>query len=463
MSLASAKTGKFHIGTSELRIGPLNMAGKLTDAHSVGLIDSTTLNIDQQVADLMGGFPMNVLASAVTSRSVGISATLREFSRRNLGIMMGQGLLYPGDVDSARDYRMRLLRDALPGDATYGDKFYVANHGEVTTAAEALAMWQGWIMAHSASDLGVAMASRVAAARLISRVPDVLGSELLTYADWTVPTGWAKVAADGTLKHAVGNTAVLSHGATIETATKYRLEYTIAGVTAGTVAITFGGVTSGAVSASGARDLTTTGTTALKVTPSNTFNGTIKVSLRKVTTAAASTVTSAEAADYQWAAENAGWDSDVDTFTADDAIWDLDEFGNYTPQSDKKVSGFIELRLDLGTRAAIPFYKGDIISKLAPIGISNDSRVRYFTAQLVSVDMATNRPLIRNFWKCAIGGSMSQSNSSTDFASSEMTLRVLQPTVNDYATEGSPLYHLRKIIPEFAQGMFGELSDEAMA
>ena len=84
-------TRKYQIGTAEVRVGPLGEANKLTQKHSIGLLDSVSVNINHESVNLEGGFPRRIMDSAVTSQTVEISATLREYSQRNLKIMVGEG------------------------------------------------------------------------------------------------------------------------------------------------------------------------------------------------------------------------------------------------------------------------------------------------------------------------------------------------------------------------------------
>lgn len=91
MPLGSPQTNKFSIGTAELRIGPLSLANKLLPANSVGLIDSASLTVDQESAELEGGFPRKLVDAAVIRQSASITATLREYSRRNILAMLGEG------------------------------------------------------------------------------------------------------------------------------------------------------------------------------------------------------------------------------------------------------------------------------------------------------------------------------------------------------------------------------------
>ncbi len=92
-NLGSAKTSRYQIGTAELRVGPMTLANKLTQAHSVGLVDNATVNNTKTYAKLEGGFPKKTVDQAPISVATTVSATAREFSRRNIGILLGNGLL----------------------------------------------------------------------------------------------------------------------------------------------------------------------------------------------------------------------------------------------------------------------------------------------------------------------------------------------------------------------------------
>ena len=91
MALGSPVTNKFSIGTAELRIGQLTEANQLLPIHSVGLIDSASLNVEQEAAELEGGFPRVLVDTAIIRQSASISATLREYSRKNILTMLGEG------------------------------------------------------------------------------------------------------------------------------------------------------------------------------------------------------------------------------------------------------------------------------------------------------------------------------------------------------------------------------------
>jgi hypothetical protein len=92
MALGSPQTNKFQIGTAELRVGPLTSAMKLLQTHSMGLVDSVTITIGQESVDLEGMFPKQLIDSAIVRQSAEVSAVLREYSRRNLKIAIGEGV-----------------------------------------------------------------------------------------------------------------------------------------------------------------------------------------------------------------------------------------------------------------------------------------------------------------------------------------------------------------------------------
>ena len=100
--LGSPVTSKFDIGTAELRLGLLSKANLLTQAESIGLIDDATYTVTQTNVDLLGGFPKTIIDTAVTEQTATISATMHEYSRRNMRIMLGDGLagVTPSAVES---------------------------------------------------------------------------------------------------------------------------------------------------------------------------------------------------------------------------------------------------------------------------------------------------------------------------------------------------------------------------
>ena len=91
-TLGSPITNKFPIGTAELRLGDLSAAGQLLQSHSVGVVDEATVTASQETVKLLGGFPQKTIASSIISQESSVTATLREGSRRNLSVMLGEGV-----------------------------------------------------------------------------------------------------------------------------------------------------------------------------------------------------------------------------------------------------------------------------------------------------------------------------------------------------------------------------------
>lgn len=100
-TLGAAQTNKFFIGTAELRLGLLSEAMLLKQSHSIGLIDQATYTIEQENVDLEGGFPKRIVDTAIVRQAATITATMREYSRRNLRISLGDGLAGTAPTDIA--------------------------------------------------------------------------------------------------------------------------------------------------------------------------------------------------------------------------------------------------------------------------------------------------------------------------------------------------------------------------
>lgn len=92
MSLGAPVSNKFQIGTAELRVGAMTSAMRLLQTHSVGLVDSVSVTIGQESVDLEGGFPKQLVDSAIVRQTAEVSAVLREYSRRNLKVAIGDGV-----------------------------------------------------------------------------------------------------------------------------------------------------------------------------------------------------------------------------------------------------------------------------------------------------------------------------------------------------------------------------------
>jgi len=111
----------------------------------------------------------------------------------------------------------------------------------------------------------------------------VTGSELLLAGDTWTTTNWTGSFPAWT--HNTGNTSALVDNTLVPfLASTYKLTYTITGRTAGSVTITFGGISTNAVTATGSLSTrATSGSGSYTVTPTADFDGSLTVSVRQIT------------------------------------------------------------------------------------------------------------------------------------------------------------------------------------
>lgn len=87
--LGDAQTSRFVITPAEFRIGPMSEANKLLPSNSVGLLNSATVTFNVESVDLEGGLPRVLYDTAVTSQPGTIAAEMREYSARNISLLLG--------------------------------------------------------------------------------------------------------------------------------------------------------------------------------------------------------------------------------------------------------------------------------------------------------------------------------------------------------------------------------------
>jgi len=104
--------------------------------------------------------------------------------------------------------------------------------------------------------------------------------EFLDADDWT-STDWTGDWASG-FDHTTGNTTPLSQAHAAVIGTKYQIEYTVTGRTAGSFTISFGGQSLVGITATGAFGPTATTTDNLVITPLSTFDGTVIISIKSI-------------------------------------------------------------------------------------------------------------------------------------------------------------------------------------
>lgn len=115
-----------------------------------------------------------------------------------------------------------------------------------------------------------------------SDLPTV-GDELLTSAGWTLGLGWSGDFASGFTHGASSGTATLTHNLGAVNGDKYLVTLTVTNRTAGSFTFAFGGDSTVSISASRSISLMASNTDAITITPLTSFNGTIVISMKKLT------------------------------------------------------------------------------------------------------------------------------------------------------------------------------------
>lgn len=111
--LGDAQTSRFVITPAEFRIGPMSEANQLLPSNSVGLLASATVTFNVESVDLEGGLPKVLYDTAVTSQPGTIAAEMREYSARNISLLLG----YTPQTYKA-DRKANLASDAIAGATT---------------------------------------------------------------------------------------------------------------------------------------------------------------------------------------------------------------------------------------------------------------------------------------------------------------------------------------------------------
>lgn len=129
-NLGSPSTSNFQIGTAEVRVGPQTLASRLTQGHSIGVVDSASVVADKETVEVSAGFPSAVVAQETISVSTSVSATVREASRRNLKMRLGAGLdaVQPTPVSSLVVTDIALDGKVFSVTASEGSNFSVGDH-----------------------------------------------------------------------------------------------------------------------------------------------------------------------------------------------------------------------------------------------------------------------------------------------------------------------------------------------
>ena len=151
----------------------------------------------------------------------------------------------------------------------------------------------------------------------------------------------------------------------------------------------------------------------------------------------------------------------IDVATGDGASFTAGDMATIYPVgSPEKVSVVLidsiavdVLTLDAGTPTLHDYAVGDPIFTSHQLPVGDVDQTFYFAVMLVAKENSTGRPLVWSFWKGAIASGLEQASNAEDFASNELTLKLLAPSAAEYGG-GGDLNHLAGIIPTHPVGMY---------
>lgn len=203
-NLGSAISNNFQIGQAELRIGTLERAGKLTQADSVGLLKTATVNIAKTYAELKAGETNSRIHSSLTGYDLEVNAEMYEFTRRNLAMSMkaDSASSFSSSADGMKDVSAT-LGTAVTAGVLPTDQVYVTTVDSAlcTAVKESKGRWVS--VSNSAGLLGFAAAlAPVTTETTTGGVPTKLSVDAAKAQFAAVDIAVKNV---GTLKNAQGN------------------------------------------------------------------------------------------------------------------------------------------------------------------------------------------------------------------------------------------------------------------
>jgi hypothetical protein len=372
--LGSAKSSKFQIGASEIRIGPLERAGRLTQDDSIGLLQSASVNYTQESTDLEGGLPKATIATVITKTGLTVSASAYEYTLKNMKIMMNDASAFT-DVTSAG---------------------FSLNMAAASAAATSLPT--------TAIPAGTYSVEKVTAAGIATYVTATVA------ADSTAGVSYKLLNTAGQVVHTlkVGSSFKLNN----DSATTYTLN---------SIALTF---TAGSVSS------IALGTTALvtALTGIDVASSVGAQAWTDVVKTATSPAAGALTLDVQ--VNGAGLKKD-DVLVAYPAgkpeqmtvlVLSADASG--------QTLNFANTPLLFALTA------GDTIYKADNAGIGGNTTTNYFAMDIISKDQSTGKPVGFQLWKVAVTSGLDFSFSGDSWGTTSMAFKAMLPTADDVAASG---------------------------
>jgi hypothetical protein len=244
-----------------------------TDFNISSLVDTHTFNLPTASATNRGALSsanwttFNNKQNAITLTTTGTSGVATFISNTlNIPNYADGGVLSLSAIGSTPNANAATITGTVlnlqPADASFG--------GVITTGTQTIAglkTFQGT----TASDT----------APLGSELAAVTG----TGTNWTLAGTNLNV---GGYTHTVGSVVALTTTLAAVSATYYQITYTITGRTAGSITIAYGGTSTSGITATGATGPLSSSTAVLTITPTTTFDGTVVLSIKTISTSSAS-------------------------------------------------------------------------------------------------------------------------------------------------------------------------------
>ncbi len=398
-SLGNAVTNHFLIGTFELRIGPLSQAGRLSSAQSVGLAEAFNLNSQINTTTLSASYPRRVVDSAVTSSLSSFGVTLREYSARNLRMLMGEGVSEYSDaggftataaVGSTVFVGSEKIAFPSLGSDSYASiplGFDLDKESSEDTAISISTTGKAFILA-SNTDSGVRLTSPDFSVNKVYKLTLTIPKKT-TAKTFTVYYEREKVESFlvvNASSYSVNNAAQ---------AVSFVVPKDVTAATSAEIEVYF----------KAKADMA-----SFVIRPPKGYVGSVAVALDRpgVVVQPGDTLSLVDAGN-----------------PANPIITEVVSFNSATAPNNPGLT----VR---NAGRSIPTNTVFTISKCETVGAGNlDTNKRFFTASLIHLDRGGKIPLVYEFWKCSLESGMDLSVDVTQFSSTQFQVKVLKPTLTD--------------------------------
>ena len=378
-AIGGAKTGKFLISQPEIRIGPLNRAGRLTTLDSVGLLETATFNFSNETTKLQAGLPKTTYDTTVVSQSGSVTAQAYEYTANNLRLLLNE--------NNMRDTR---------ADFAFQNKAVIASGAtSVTTVLPANLTASTTQAVITPVALPVSPATVTTPAALPLYIFDAFGLQV------------AEINLSQVTYFVAGKQYIAA-----PTAGTYTVD------AAGVVSITF-----------------TVPATTVAIPAGTTFKSTNILGSTSASDLAEGLITAAAAqgaTSIQCSIGPGLKDGDL-----------LVTYPQGQPQNLSVVSvvgtpvtSGTTTTVNIGYGSALLFKAGvgDVIYKADDIGIGNNKEQNYFTLDLLWTDHATSKPECFRFWKVALSSGLDFAVTSNNYATTPLSFEIITPTDEDITT-----------------------------